>query len=71
MLSVYGMDRKNLKCSKGNDDDCRFQNPKKILEAMSMDHYKYWHNVVALLGIFIGLRIVAYFVLRWKIHSIR
>lgn len=67
MLAVYGMDRENLTCS---EKDCRFQSPKKFLQEMSMDQSTYWHDAVALIGIFIGLRIFAYFVLCWKVHSI-
>lgn len=68
MLSVYGMDREKLKCS---EMYCHFRSPKKFLEEMSMDQSLYWLDAVALIGIFIGLRIIAYFVLRWKVHSIR
>lgn len=38
---------------------------------MSMDQAEYWIDAVALIGTFIGLRIIAYFVLRWKLHMIR
>lgn len=68
MLCVYGMDREKLECSK---DDCQFVDPQQYLKAMSMDQSTFWHDAVALIGIFIGLRIIAYFVLRWKVHSIR
>lgn len=68
MLSVYGMDREKLKCS---EMYCHFRSPKKFLEEMSMDNSTYWIDAVSLIGIFILLRIIAYFVLRWKVHSIR
>lgn len=68
MISVYGMDRGNLECF---GQECPFQSPQKFLEEMSMGQSKYWHDVVALIGIFIGLRFVAYFVLRLKVHAIR
>lgn len=68
MIAVYGMDRPKLEC---NEMYCHFRNPQKFLAEMSMDKAQYWIDVAALLGIFVALRVIAYFVLRWKIHSIR
>lgn len=68
MISIYGMDRAKLQCS---EIYCHFRSPKKFLEEMSMDKSEYWLDALALTVIFIGLRIIAYFVLRWKIYSIR
>ncbi|XP_046812347.1 ATP-binding cassette sub-family G member 1 isoform X1 [Lucilia cuprina] len=68
MVSIYGMDRAKLQC---NAMYCHFRSPKKFLEEMSMDQAEYWIDAVALIGIFIALRIIAYFVLRWKLHMIR
>ncbi|XP_058455063.1 ATP-binding cassette subfamily G member 4 isoform X2 [Malaya genurostris] len=66
MLAVYGMNRKMLDCS---EEYCHYRDPKKFLEDMSMDDAEYWIDVTALVGIFIGLRFVAYFVLRLKLHT--
>lgn len=68
MVSIYGMDREKLECS---EMYCHFRSPKKFLEEMSMDKSEYWLDAVALIAIFIALRFIAYFVLRWKIYSIR
>ncbi|XP_055376467.1 ATP-binding cassette sub-family G member 4 [Condylostylus longicornis] len=68
MISIYGMDREKLQCS---EIYCHYRSPKKFLEQMSMDKAEYWIDAVALIGIFFALRIIAYFVLRWKLHSIR
>lgn len=68
MVSVYGMDREKMEC---NEMYCHFRSPKKFLEELSMDKAEYWIDATALIGIFFALRIIAYFVLRWKIHSIR
>ncbi|XP_055683520.1 ATP-binding cassette sub-family G member 4 isoform X2 [Lutzomyia longipalpis] len=68
MIAVYGMDREKMRCS---EMYCHFRSPKKFLEEMSMENAEFWIDATALIGIFIALRIVAYFVLRWKIHSIR
>ncbi|XP_063698644.1 ATP-binding cassette sub-family G member 4 [Culicoides brevitarsis] len=68
MISIYGMDRERLDCK---DIYCHFRNPKKFLEEMSMENAEYWVDAVALIVIFVALRIMAYFVLKWKLHSIR
>ncbi|XP_023166117.1 ATP-binding cassette sub-family G member 1 isoform X2 [Drosophila hydei] len=68
MVSIYGMDRAKLHC---NEIYCHHRVPKKFLEWMSMQDARFWVDAVALIGIFFALRIVAYFVLRWKLHMIR
>ncbi|XP_054742326.1 ATP-binding cassette sub-family G member 1 isoform X1 [Anastrepha obliqua] len=68
MVSIYGMDRAKMEC---HEMYCHFRSPKKFLEEMSMDQAEYWIDAVALLGTFIALRVIAYFVLRWKLHLIR
>ncbi|KAH8266487.1 hypothetical protein KR044_007978, partial [Drosophila immigrans] len=68
MVSIYGMDRAKLHC---NEIYCHHRVPKKFLEWMSMEDARFWVDAVALLGIFFALRIIAYFVLRWKLHMIR
>lgn len=68
MVSVYGMDRAKLACE---EMYCHYRSPQKFLEEMSMDKAEYWIDATALFCLFIGLRVVAYLVLRWKLHSIR
>jgi ATP-binding cassette subfamily G (WHITE) protein 1 len=68
MISVYGMEREKLDC---NVMYCHFRSPKKFLEEISMENANYWIDAGALMGLFLGLRVIAYFVLRWKLHSIR
>ncbi|KPU73027.1 uncharacterized protein Dana_GF15020, isoform B [Drosophila ananassae] len=68
MVAIYGMDREKLQC---NQIYCHYRSPKKFLEEMSMDNALFWVDAVALVGIFFALRIIAYFVLRWKLHMIR
>ncbi|CAB0031859.1 unnamed protein product [Trichogramma brassicae] len=68
MITVYGYNRKSLKCS---EDFCLYKSPRKFLSDMSMDQAVYWIDVVALVGFLILLRIVAYFVLRLKLRSLR
>ncbi|KXJ67911.1 hypothetical protein RP20_CCG007754 [Aedes albopictus] len=68
MVSVYGMNREKLSCT---EIYCHYRSPQKFLEEMSMDKAEYWIDATALFCLFIGLRVVAYLVLRWKLHSIR
>ena len=68
MISVYGYDRAKLKCS---DAYCHFKSPTKFLEEMSMQNAVFWLDAVALAGFLLTLRVIAYFVLRLKLRSLR
>lgn len=68
MLAIYGYDRQKLKCS---EPYCHYRNPDYFLESMSMNDAVYWIDVVALLGIFVLIRIVTYLFLRLKLRSLR
>ncbi|XP_057659552.1 ATP-binding cassette sub-family G member 4 isoform X1 [Diorhabda carinulata] len=70
MIAIYGLDRPKLAC---NIDYCHFKYPKKFLEQMSMsgDMESYLIDVGVLGGLFIFLRIVAYFMLRIKLMQNR
>lgn len=68
MISVYGYQREKLECT---EIYCHFRSPEKFLKEMSMTDANFWVDAGALFGIFIGLRVIAYFVLRWRLHSIR
>ncbi|XP_053697569.1 ATP-binding cassette sub-family G member 1-like [Sabethes cyaneus] len=68
MVAVYGMNRADLECSKVY---CHWRRTPRFLEEMSMHKAEYWIDATALIGFFVGLRIIAYFVLRWKLHSVR
>lgn len=68
MLSIYGMGRERLECK---EIYCHYSRPEKFLKEMSMDQSSYWIDAVALVVFFILLRVTTYFVLRWKLHSIR
>lgn len=68
MVSIYGMNREKMECQQMY---CHFRRPSKFLEEFSMSDANYWYNVLALSTIFVVLRIAAYFVLRYKLHSIK
>ncbi len=68
MLAIYGFDRAPLHCSTGY---CHYKYPIKWLEQMDMDGGAFWICVVALCVSFLFLRLVGYFVLRFKVWSER
>ncbi|XP_049789006.1 ATP-binding cassette sub-family G member 4-like isoform X1 [Schistocerca nitens] len=68
MVALYGHGRPKLKCS---EMYCHFKNPKKYLEELDMGEAVYWIDAVALVGFFILIRFVTYWVFRWKLHMKR
>lgn len=70
MISIYGLDRPKLECKIMY---CHFKYPTQFLNQMAMkdDMLTYTIDVVVLCGLFVVLRIFAYFVLRIKLMQIR
>lgn len=70
MVSIYGLGRKKLEC---DELYCHFKYPATFLNQMSMkgDIDTYIIDVVVLIGLFVLLRITAYFVLRIKLFQNR
>lgn len=68
MVSIYGFDRPKMDCE---EIYCHFRRPSKFLEEFSMNEANFWVNAGALTVIFIGLRIVAYFVLRVRLLTLK
>jgi len=68
ILAVYGFDRATLRCS---EDFCFYKYPEKFLEELAMDKGLYWLDALALSGIFLFLRLLGYFVLKFKLYSER
>lgn len=66
MISIYGLEREKLQC---NVPYCHFKYPKRFLEQMSMkgDMETYLTDVAILAGLFLVLRLLAYFALRIKL----
>lgn len=70
LLSIYGYDRKPLHCS---EPYCHYKKPNKFLEEMDIptsDHW-FWVDFLVLVLFFIILRLIGYFVLRWKLKAER
>ncbi|XP_068085226.1 ATP-binding cassette sub-family G member 4 [Anabrus simplex] len=68
MVAIYGHGREKLKCSEAY---CHFKNPKKFLEEMDMGKAEYWIDAVALVGFFVGIRFITYWVFRMRLHAKR
>ncbi|XP_032666027.1 ATP-binding cassette sub-family G member 1 isoform X2 [Odontomachus brunneus] len=67
-LTVYGFGRQKLKCSQVY---CHFKDPQTTLEELDMLNADFTLDILALLLIFVVLRIAAYLFLRWKIKNAR
>ncbi|XP_012271229.1 ATP-binding cassette sub-family G member 4 isoform X2 [Orussus abietinus] len=67
-LSIYSFARTKLKCFQVY---CHFKNPKTTLEELDMLDADFTLDILALLLIFVLLRIAAYMFLRWKLKTAR
>lgn len=67
-LSTYSFDREKLKC---HQTYCHFKSPTTTLEELDMLDANFTLDIVALVGIFIILRIAAFLFLRWKLKTTR
>ncbi|XP_048516989.1 ATP-binding cassette sub-family G member 4 isoform X2 [Dendroctonus ponderosae] len=70
MVAIYGLNRSKLVC---NRDYCHFKYPSAFLDEMSLkgDMLTYFIDIGVLSGLFVFLRIVAYFVLRIRLFQNR
>ncbi|CAG0897823.1 unnamed protein product [Darwinula stevensoni] len=68
MSCIYGNNRPDLQCDKPY---CHFKDPDKFLRELTIDDFVYWKDFWVLLLFVVILRLLAYFVLRWKLHRAR
>lgn len=67
-LATYSFGREKLKCFQTY---CHFKSPETTLEELDMLHADYVLDAVALVVIFVILRIAAFLFLRWKLKTVR
>ncbi|KAM4703744.1 ATP-binding cassette sub-family G member 4 isoform 2-T2 [Rhinophrynus dorsalis] len=68
ILAIYGMDRAPLQCK---EPPCTFQLPQQVLQELDVEEAKLYVDFLVLGGFFIGLRLLAYLVLRYRVKSER
>lgn len=69
--SLYGYGRSVLPCQEKDHLYCHYRYTAKFLSDVALDSEQFWNDIIALLTILVVTRCVAYFLLRWKIISVR
>lgn len=65
-LATYGFNRAKLQCFVSY---CHFKSPQITLEELDMVNSSYLIDVIALIAIFVFLRVAAYMFLKWKLKT--
>lgn len=66
--AIYGYGRKVLDCV---ELYCHYRFPEKFLHEIAMTGDQFWNDVIALSITLLILRVLTYFLLRWKLRAVR
>jgi len=66
--AIYGYGRKVLDCV---ELYCHYRFPDKFLHEIAMTGDQFWNDVIALSITLLILRMLAYYLLRWKLRALR
>ncbi|XP_076758724.1 ATP-binding cassette sub-family G member 4 [Xylocopa sonorina] len=69
--ALYGFNRSMLPCKDKDIFYCHYKYPSKFLSDIAIDADQYWNDIAALIVIVVVTRSTAYFLLKWKILSVR
>ena len=67
VMVVYGMDRGDLGCP--TNTTCMFKTSEEVLEALDVSGAEIYWDFLIMFGYFVGLRILCYLVLRWRVSQ--
>ncbi|XP_030240477.1 ATP-binding cassette sub-family G member 4 [Drosophila navojoa] len=68
MLALFGYDRQRLDC---NEMYCHLSRPKYILKNLDMEHANYQLAIFFMLGLLIMLRIIAFYIMSFRLRLFR
>lgn len=68
LISIYGLDRPKLSCDFDRGIGCQFQNTTRIFQEMDVKESNLWLDFVVMGIFFLGLRLIAYIILRLRVR---
>jgi len=65
ILALYGFDRPKLQCSQAY---CHFKSPTKFLQQLDISESLFWVDLISLSVYYIFIRVLTYFILRYRVR---